>query len=73
MSHLIVKDLVKSEALDKDAMAFTTGGFFGFGPAAVVNAPVFMPITIITEVSPTINVDLDIANMIGTGFSGVSQ
>ena len=73
MSHLIVKDLAKNAALDKDAMALTTGGFFGMDPAAIVNAPVFMPITIITEVSPTINVDLDIANLIGSGLSGVSQ
>jgi hypothetical protein len=75
MSHLIIKDLSKSTALDKDAMALTSGGFFGMGmgPAAVVNAPIFMPITIITEVSPTINVDLDIANMVGSSLSGISQ
>jgi len=73
MSHLIVNDLAKNEALDRQAMALTKGGFFGFAPAAVVNAPVFAPVTIITEVSPSINLDLDIANLIGAGFSGLSQ
>ena len=73
MNHLIVNDLEKHEGLDNQVMALTTGGFFGFGPAAIVNAPVFAPVTIITEVSPQINLDLDIANLMGTGFSGVSQ
>jgi hypothetical protein len=54
-------------------MALTKGGMFDMGPMVAVNAPVFAPVTIITEVSPTINIDLDIANMVGTAFSGVSQ
>jgi hypothetical protein len=54
-------------------MALTKGGRVDMGPMVAVNAPVFAPVTIITEVSPTINVDLDIANMVGTAFSGVSQ
>ena len=75
MSHLIIKDLAKSNDLDNEAMALTKGGMFGMGggPAAIVNAPVFMPVTIITEVSPTINVNLNMANLMGTSFSGVSQ
>ena len=73
MSHLIVKDLAKSKELDHKAMALTKGGMFDMGPMVAVNAPVFAPVTIITEVSPTINIDLDIANMVNTGMSGVSQ
>ena len=73
MNHLIINDLVKSETLDQQAMSLTKGGFFGFGPVAAINAPVFAPVTVITEVSPQINLNLDIANLIGTGFSGVSQ
>ncbi len=74
MSHLIIKDLEKNNDLDNKAMALTKGGTFGMGggPAAIINAPVFMPVTIITEVSPAINVNLDMANVMGTSFSGVS-
>ncbi len=73
MSHLIVKDLEKSKELDHKAMALTKGGMFDMGPMAVVNAPVFAPVTVITEVSPTINIDLDIANMVNAASSGISQ
>ena len=73
MSHLIVKDLAKSNELDRKAMALTKGGMFDMGPMVNVNAPVFAPVTIITEVSPTINIDLDIASMVGAASSGVSQ
>ncbi len=43
---------------------------FDTGPMAIVNAPAFAPVTVITEVSPTINIDLDVANRVGTAFSG---
>ena len=47
------------------------GGFGGFGVFAL-NMPISAPTTILTEVNPVININLDLANLIGSAQNGLA-
>lgn len=80
MSRLKIKDLTIDSTLDQSAMASLRGGLTanianpqmgnqslagGFGLFAL-NMPISIPTTILTEVNPSININLNFANLLGS-------
>ncbi|HHJ19254.1 MAG TPA: hypothetical protein ENJ84_05440 [Gammaproteobacteria bacterium] len=88
MSALQITDLAVDKTLDEQAMAHVRGGLTanianpqagnqslammgGFGVFAL-NMPISAPTTILTEVNPVININLDLANLIGSAQNGLA-
>ena len=79
MSHLTIHDLDADATLDKQAMRRLRGGLTanianpqmgnqnfapGFGLFAL-NLPISIPVTVLTEVNPVVNLNLDLNNLLG--------
>lgn len=87
MKTLFIKDLAADTTLDNKAMAQVRGGLTanianpqagnqslammgGFGIFAL-NMPISAPTTVLTKVNPVINVNVDIATLIGAAQNGL--
>lgn len=81
MSTLKLSDLQTGQEMDAEAMQAVQGGLNavvnnpqasnqtlpgGLGPMFALNLPVSAPTTVLTEVNPVVNVDLDLANLVGS-------